>query len=254
MSVNINLDVNKLADDTLSPVAKRISGTIISLWDLTFGRIDDFNKKYQLKKDKELKDYKEQLENEINQIDPDNLKEPDLSIIGPALESSKYYFEEEQLRSMFAKLVASSMDKSKSSKVRTSFTNIIQQLNKVDALNLLSFDYKSRKPIARTEIGYNSYKFINDKRYQYIFFSNRSIEPMSDVMSASIDNLQRLGLVEVSFDRYFSDDSIYNKFQDSEYIFSYTSMKPKFGDGVFKIEKGVIYLTNLGAQFIDICL
>ena len=62
MPINIKLDINKLADDTISPVTKRISTTLISIWDLTFGQIDNYNEKYQLKKEKELKDYKQLLE------------------------------------------------------------------------------------------------------------------------------------------------------------------------------------------------
>ncbi|WP_311537789.1 DUF4393 domain-containing protein [uncultured Anaerococcus sp.] len=254
MSVNIKLDINKLADDTISPVTKRISTTLISIWDLTFGQIDNFNEKYQLKKEKELKDYKTLLESEINKINPDNLVEPKLSIVGPALESSKFYYEEKELRSMFAKLVASAMDSSKISKVRTSFTHIIQQLDKVDALNLLSFQDKTRKPIARAETGYNSYKFINDNRYQYIFFSSHDIEPLSDAMSSSIDNLQRLGLIEVTFDRWYDNESIYDNYHDSSYIFSYTSGIPKQGNGYLPAEHGIIFLTTLGIQFIDVCL
>lgn len=254
MSVNIQLDINKLADDSISPITRRISGTIISIWDLTLGRIDSFNEKYQLKKEKDLEDYKNQLENEINNIDPDNLVEPKLSIVGPALESSKYYYEEKELRSMFAKLVASSMDKTKQSKAKNSFTNIIQQLDKIDALNLLSFDTTTRKPIARAETGYSSYKFADDNRYEYIYFSNKKIEPLSDAMSSSIDNLQRLGLVEVTFDRLLKDASVYDDFHNDGYIFSYTSDKPHYGDGYFPAENGIIFLTTLGIQFIDVCL
>lgn len=254
MSVNINLDINKIADDTISPITRRISTTLISIWDLTFGHIDDMNEKYQLRKELELNDYKQQLETEINKIDPDNLVEPKLSVVGPALESSKFYYEEKELRSMFAKLVASSMDSSKTAKVKTSFTHIIQQLDKVDALNLLSFQIKTRKPIARAETGYDSYRFTNDNRYQYIFFSSHDIEPLSDAMSSSIDNLQRLGLVEVTFDKWFKDESIYDKHHDDSYIFSYASGNPKTGNGYMPAEHGLIYLTTLGIQFIDVCL
>ncbi len=254
MPVNINLDINKLADDSISPVTKRISKTLISIWDLTFGQIDNYNEKYQLKKEKELKDYKQLLESEINKIDPDNLIEPKLSVVGPALESSKFYYEEKELRSMFAKLVASAMDSSKISKVKTSFTHIIQQLDKVDALNLLSFQNITRKPIARIETEYNSNKFTNDNRWQYIFFSSYEIEPLSDAMSSSIDNLQRLGLIEVTFDRWYKYESIYDDYHDSSYIFSYTSCNPKHGIGYMPAEHGVIFLTTLGIQFIDVCL
>ena len=47
---------------------------------------------------------------EVATIPPENIQEPPLKILGPALEASKYYIEEEELRSMFAKILSSSFD------------------------------------------------------------------------------------------------------------------------------------------------
>ena len=38
--------------------------------------------------------YKNQLLKEASSINPENLKEPELKILGPALEASKYYIDE----------------------------------------------------------------------------------------------------------------------------------------------------------------
>ena len=50
---------------------------------------------------------------EVATIPPENIQEPPLKILGPALEASKYYIEEEELRSMFAKILSSSFDNRK---------------------------------------------------------------------------------------------------------------------------------------------
>ncbi len=56
-----------------------------------------------------------------------------MSIVGPALEASKYYFDEKEIRNMFANLIASSMDSTYNGLVQHSFVEIIRQLSPYDA-------------------------------------------------------------------------------------------------------------------------
>ena len=70
---------------------------------------------------------------QVATIPPENVQEPPLKILGPALEASKYYIEEEELRSMFAKILASSFDDRKNSIIHPSFVEIIKQLDVTDA-------------------------------------------------------------------------------------------------------------------------
>lgn len=62
----------------------------------------------------------EKLKNDILQevasIPPENVQEPSIKILGPALEASKYYIEEKELRKMFAKIIANSLDSQKDRK------------------------------------------------------------------------------------------------------------------------------------------
>ncbi len=80
-----------------------------------------------------------------------------MSIVGPALEASRYYIEEEELRKMFAKLIASSMNKNKSeiSITHPSFVEIIKQLTPLDA-QILDFIINNNQtaPIVRIGIKY----------------------------------------------------------------------------------------------------
>lgn len=257
-NVNITLDLNKLVDDSIGGPIKSISNTLSALWGLTFGRIDHLNEKLQLKYALDLDSFRKELEGKINAIPEEKLCEPNVSIVGPTLEGAKYYFNEIELRSLFANLIASSMNKDKVKSVRTAFTSIIQQLDKVDAINLQSFRYKHRHPIARGEIMYSSSRYRDTiNRYEYIFFGDTRIEPMSDMMSSSLENLSRLGLIEISFSRWFNGDRVYIPYSNLETIHKYTRgvidmyEKP---DGVFEIEKGIVLLTSLGHQFVDTCL
>src|SRR5690606_5835122 len=80
-------------------------------------------------------------------IPEENLIEPPLSIVGPVLDASRYYIEEDDIRLMFSKLIASSMDNRNQTKPHHSFCEIIKQLSPLDAQILKSFGNVNNHPI-----------------------------------------------------------------------------------------------------------
>lgn len=62
--------------------------------------------------------------------------EPDIQIVAPALEASKYCVEKEELRKMFVNLIASSINSDKVASVHPIFNDIIRKLSSTDALLL----------------------------------------------------------------------------------------------------------------------
>lgn len=257
ININLDFDATEFVNSSLTPIAASISKTVSSIFELTVGRINYVNQKYQLKKAYELDQFKLLLESDINSIPTSKLIEPNIAILGTTLEASKYYFEEEDLRKMFSKLVSSSMNKDKINLVRTSFSSIIQELNHIDALNLQTFYKHNRMPVAKYELTKVSNNHGEQRLFQYIFFSDKEIEPASDIMSASLDNLERLGLIEIDFTHLYTDEAAYKWHSNPEIFLKYTQQDfnpyaPSLGE--FLIEKGIVYLTNLGQCFIDVCL
>lgn len=106
-----------------------------------------------------IQSYKESIAQELIQIPEENIQEPQMSIVGPALEASKYYIEEKEIREMFAKIVAGSMDNRFSSNIHHSFVEVIKQLNKNDALFLKEF--KSNFSIPSLKLYFSNTKEIN---------------------------------------------------------------------------------------------
>src|SRR5690606_2559977 len=98
--------------------------------------------------------YKKQVAQKIIEIDENNLQEPPISVVGPALEASRFYIEEQELREMFANVIASSMDKSKSNHVHHSFVEIIKQLSPDDANNIRLFKDRDNLPIVEFKLNY----------------------------------------------------------------------------------------------------
>ncbi|MBT2721454.1 DUF4393 domain-containing protein [Bacillus sp. ISL-46] len=106
--------------------------------------------------------------------------EPPLSIVGPALEASKFYIEEEELRSMFAKVVAASMDNRQASYVHPAFIEIIKQLSPVDALVISSFSDESKQPIVN--IGHKDFEEFGGR----LIIDARCIWQLKNAINGSI--------------------------------------------------------------------
>lgn len=189
------------------------------------------------------------------QISPKNIQEPKLNILGPALEASKYYIDEEELRDMFAKLIAASMDSSKNNITHPSFVEIIKQLTPLDASNLKVINTSpGGLPIARyaakkrTGNGSSVIKEI-------VFLENKSQQNI-DIQAASISNLSRLGLIEYSFVRWLTAENKYDHLLNNHITELYKDSFSKMGDGTreFDSQKGMLVLTPYGSSFSSICL
>lgn len=186
---------------------------------------------------------------QVATIPPENVQEPPLKILGPALEASKYYIEEEELRSMFAKILSSSFDDRKNSIIHPSFVEIIKQLDVTDA-RILQFlkeqNHATGSPIPIMKAVINSdsgSKII----FPIIYFIDGS-EGIND-LPPSLTNLERLGLLKIEDDRYSANDSMYDFIRNNFIVQYVLENYPEIS-----LEKMCFSITPLGKNFLEICL
>ncbi|NLY09379.1 MAG: DUF4393 domain-containing protein [Tissierellia bacterium] len=141
---NIHLDVNQLIEQVDGSVVGSVFGTLKDIWEYVFIGIHYSSEEKKLKYENNLKLLSSQIHSNFEGIDPQNLQDPKVSIVGPALEASKYYISEPELRSMFANLISAAADSSLNGKVRASFTEIVKQLEPIDA-KVLEYLYQERE-------------------------------------------------------------------------------------------------------------
>lgn len=230
--------------------------TLNDIWYLAFGKMGLFVDQKRVKHQALVESYKNELVQAVSEIPEENLIEPPLSIVGPALEASKFYIEEDTLRKMFAKLVAASMDNRKSPIAHQAFIEIIKQLSPFDAQNLALFTTDTHLPLANYCLEKNqSSRIVVTSN---VFLSNPDNDDIPAIRS-SITNLQRLGLVTFRFDVSLKGDQIYeifkihpyfnNLMKDLEFIDNEDYLNAKFS-----VDKGVIELSPFGSDFIRVCL
>lgn len=248
----------EVAEDVIRPSSKSIGNNLGKLAEGVFGWLGVWGEKQKIKQQQNLEKFKKDMSSAINQIPEENLKEPTMSIVGPAIEASKYYYDEDYFREMFAKLIAGTCDNRLSDTISPYFVDAIKQMTQQDALVLSSF-----KKVNQQAIVNYSYKLKNNggkiRCFNYVFYlGNEDEHPETN--SNSIVNLERLGFISVDYSSHLVDSSNYQRYtNDFIYMSLKQSTKQKgsqqnllYEDAI--IDKGVVSLTPLGRNFINICL
>lgn len=257
--------ISKPIEEGVTPVTKSlgssIGNTISVAWELAFGGLDAKLEKVKYKRQKDVESFRQELDSKINKIPLENITEAEMHIVGPTLEASKYYFEKEDLRNMFSSLIASSVDKSKSTLVHPSFVEIIKQLSSTDAENIIflskTFNSIPEFPIVNYILTTNTNSIDLALEHVLINQIKGNIIDLNSVnsSSASLVNLQRLGLIYIYYDAQVADFN-YNIFTDTNY-FNDLQTQVNASNGKYisaDIQEGHVKLTPLGVNFVKVCL
>lgn len=236
-----------------------LSRPINEIWDATIGSyIGYWADKHRFDRQKKFEDYKLKIMAECAKIPKDMAKEPKMSIVGPALDASRFYIDEEVLREMFAKLIANSMNIEKNKFVQSAFVEIIKQMSPLDATILKTFANNKQQPIAQV-IDYRTEK--NQKEHNtYIILLNLlyfmpdiicSTKPEIVANAVSINNLSRLGLIEYTISEggvQFNDKELYANLDN------FVEQNIKSEVHFASIIRGIVHTTDFGDNFIRACL
>lgn len=220
-----------------------------------FEKIHAWAEKNRIKQITDIEDFKQKLAKEIIEIAVENLKDPSLNILGPALEASKYYLDKETIRDMFARLIASDIDLSKENLVHPSFVEIIKQLSPLDAQNLsiiYNHEYENM-PVANY---YEKFKDTSKVKMLHpnVFVSNPD-QTVLDFNSSSLENLRRMGLIDILYTQT-KEPEFYELLNNNNYLEDIAKdLKKRHEnfDSIF-IEPGIIRLTFYGLDFCEVCL
>lgn len=235
----------------ISSVFKGPAETFSQLWYYNFGYKMDIKVRQRKQEVDNL--FLKDIVTEVSNIPIDQIQEPKLSVLGPALEASKYYIDDEELRSLFAKLIAASMDNSKNEVLQPAFVEIIKQMSPIDAKNLINlYDIKDKQnPIVSIIL-----ESKDSKNYKEVFdhFYIENIGNISHVrVASSLLNLKRLGLIEINYGVFLSDKNRYLSYENHPII---NQFKNEYNDDLhsIKLKKGLIKITNFGMDFCKICI
>ena len=247
----IDKTLTNLADDP----SKAIGKTIRDLYDLVLGsRVAFAAEKKKIKYAHDLEEYRKSLERNVDAIPEDKYIEPSMQIAAQSLVDSQYCLDTEELREMFAKLIARSMHADYSNRIHPTFSKLLQQLSPLDAQILTFFSASgvhSGLPIANI-VGYD------ESRMKKITCATNIPAYLPDRCSTkdaarSIVVLLHLGIVYIPDNTYLCGEGHYDHFTQSEEFMFYQQLHEPQGYAM-EIEKRVAHLTPLGIDFVSVCL
>ena len=242
-----------VAEDLVRPTSKSIGENMGLLVDGVMGWLGYWGQKQQIKRAVCLEEYKKQIVQKITKIPEENLIEPSARIVGPAIESSKFFIEETTCREMFAQLIASSCNSAVSGAVHPSFPEIIKQLSPLDARFLLLFKKQGTFPIAElieehTNAVLTPYLHI---LFDFMTVPNDFTYPEQLELSKTVDMLVRFGIL-IKNDRIIQSDYDYDTFKKHWF---YSAVEKTLEEGsTLKIHSYRIELTLLGEDFVRSCV
>ena len=230
----------------------RVGATVVGLFNNTIGApFEIYNTWAKLK----INEVKQEIENKMLKIPKDKLIFPPINIIGPAMEGLKYNLNEDKLKEMFANLITNSCNSDFSEKVHPRFVEILKQLSSNDALLLKEFCMQQLSisyPIAKIRL-----KESNSTSGKELFTNYFICEQLNinfENMSSIISNLESLGIIEVNYLSYLTDEHKYDKFYNTEFYKNYKQQKEVNTNYKLELQKGVVKITPLGKSFIETCV
>lgn len=184
----------------------------------------------------------------LKKIPPEKIVEPPPSVAGPALQGLTFAHEDVDLKDLFLNLLASAMSSDSVDSTHPAYVEIIKQMNGYDARFAKALLSKPRYTIADVQ--------IVDEDSSFEFYA-RNILPNVGIFSEfslskdsnhSLNNLQRLGLIEINFEMWATGENAYDwvkthpKYLEAQNKFSGPSKKVDF-------RKGLLDVNSLGLRF-----
>ncbi|MBE7014678.1 MAG: DUF4393 domain-containing protein [Ruminococcaceae bacterium] len=262
MSENEMIDITKevakeIAKDAYNDAGKPIAkptGELMGLVPRAIKAALSPLEQWILQKEYNVAETKRLLEKKLENISPDLIESPEPYIAVPTLQYISYCMDNEELRDMYANLLANSMNKVVKNGVHPGFVEIIKQLSPDEAKILRYLHSNPLVPV----IGIRVHKKPKGTVVVEHLFTNITelcgCENIGDYQKY-VDNLTRLGLVNIPQDECLSDKRKYETLTNHPYILRRKS-ELEILESVSKVDfvEGHIELTHLGTSFCSICL
>ena len=224
------------------------------------------------------KRFEEKLKNKAGAIPEEHRVLPHPNIVGPVIQALEYSIFNDELSDMFSSLLTGAMDSRTAGLAHPAFAEVIKQLT-VDEAKIIK-SVSSKIPVGYKIDAENSRVYDveldgNPLLMPIINVSLRAKDGFSQQLtqsnicgicaqaqcsypereSAYIDNIIRLGVLEVKFTTWLADDSQYSGLQNAIYERPRSLLgSSDYASSEQIIEKGILRLTEFGRSFIAVCV
>ena len=183
---------------------------------------------------------------------------PERDVFIPAMQVLSNKFEREDIKKMFINLLTNSMDKKTKGKVHPSYIDTLKNMDSLDAALFKKIIVKGEKYIKtiNPNIGIKGTNtvFTNALPEWYVDINVTDYDMYQ--ISKSLVNLNRLGLIELMYDRTAGTDG-YNTLKEKNDLNDILRKYQEYHKDIdleLKVTKSVINVTEYGRELAEICL
>jgi hypothetical protein len=239
--------------DALQPAAKEIGkalGTVAKTVNIALAPVSALVWGYD--QIKEFVDTK--VSEKLSNVPSENIVTPPPHIAGPALESLRYTGSIDELKELYANLLASSMDSKTTKDTHPSFVEIIKQLSSAEARLLTTLIFSDQEPAVTIR---NNRKVGSGGRDQFRNFTvlgeKAGIQDYRNIPNY-LDNLCRLGLLEIPDSYTLIGEDVYKHLDEHPIVKAIAEAIDQEEDRKSKLVHKTIMVTGFGRQFINTCV
>jgi hypothetical protein len=225
---------------TLETVSKTVNIALAPIKALVWGyeKIEDF--------------ITTRVSEKLKNISEENITTPPPQVAGPTIEALRYSGHDPNLRELYANLLATAMDKETIHMAHPGFVEVIKNLTSDEASLIQAFNVNSQYPILDIRANFQDSSkgfitiFSNYSHLSKIVEINRS-----DLIPTYLDNLCRLGILEIPSDLHLTATNTYEPLETDSTWVTAKEVIEKESDKVLGFERKLIRPTAFGKLFIE---
>lgn len=242
--------------DVVHPVAEN-TGKVLALLPQAVNAALLPVRKWILYRDAQYGAVEQLLAKKLESVPPSEIVSPEPHVAVPALNAIAYSMDSEELRNMYANLLASSMSKNMRENVHPSYVEIIKQLMP-DEARIMQFMYSYDRQIPAIAI---REEFGKDDGYVdrvpcftqlYQFVKELEIKDYNRI-AIYVDNLVRLQLLQIPNDSFLADETEYVALENDPNVSSIKNTPLPEGH-TWSIARLYVGMTVFGKAFCKVCI
>ncbi|EGR2240696.1 DUF4393 domain-containing protein [Vibrio cholerae] len=190
----------------------------------------------------------------LEKVPEERISTPPPNVAGPAIEALKFTGHDETLQDLFANLIANSLDSKTVLEAHPAFVDIIKNISSDEGLILKLFVGVQQFPMVDVKLNLKKTGGYNILYRNFSEIGKLANCKHPQLTTNYLDNLCRLGLLEIPSGRRINDPKVYENLTS---ILSLEQLKKQFEnneDFSIGFEQKYIEVTGMGTQFINACV